>query len=197
MFWKPIGAQRRFTFGVRGELDYVHPFGSTTSENLPIFERLFTGGEYSVRGYDIRSIGPRDVGTPEQPGTFIVLGGNKLALFNTEFHYAIAGPFRVLGVFRCRPGAGLWAEVPDGRLHHVDRRRSAVLHAGLERAVPPDLRAQHESGRHLRQQPAAREGQYVPVRRGIDVLGANGRRMDGLEAILRGSLYLRSRGQPV
>ena len=36
---------------------------------------------------------------PEQPGTFIVLGGNKLALFNTEFHYAIAGPFRVLGYF--------------------------------------------------------------------------------------------------
>ena len=99
VFWKPIGPQRRFTFGVRGELDYVHPFGSTNSENLPIFERLFTGGEYSVRGYDIRSIGPRDVGTPEQPGTFIVLGGNKLALFNTEFHYAIAGPFRVLGYF--------------------------------------------------------------------------------------------------
>jgi outer membrane protein insertion porin family len=99
VFWKPIGPQRRFTFGMRGEVDYVHPFGSTTSENLPIFERLFTGGEYSVRGYDIRSIGPRDIGTPQQPGTFIVLGGNKLALFNTEFHYAIAGPFRVLGYF--------------------------------------------------------------------------------------------------
>jgi len=99
VFWKPIGAQRRFTAGMRAEVDYVHPFGSTTSENLPIFERLFTGGEYSVRGYDIRSIGPRDIGTPEQPGTFIVLGGNKLALFNTEFHYAIAGPFRVLAYF--------------------------------------------------------------------------------------------------
>ena len=99
VFWKPIGAQRRFTAGVRGEVDFVHPFGSTTSENLPIWERLFTGGEYSVRGYDIRSIGPRDVGTPEHPGTFIVLGGNKLALFNAELHYSIAGPFRVLGYF--------------------------------------------------------------------------------------------------
>jgi outer membrane translocation and assembly module TamA len=39
------------------------------------------------------------VGTPQNPGTFIVLGGNKLALFNTELHYAIAGPFRVLGYF--------------------------------------------------------------------------------------------------
>jgi outer membrane protein insertion porin family len=98
VWWKPMGG-RRFTFGVRGELDYVRPFGSTTSENLPIFERLFAGGEYSVRGYDIRSIGPRDIGTPTAPGTFIVLGGNKLALFNAEYHYSIAGPFRVLAFF--------------------------------------------------------------------------------------------------
>src|SRR4029450_11855660 len=44
VLWRPIGPQRRFTFGVRGELDYVHPFGGTNSGNLPIFERLFTGG---------------------------------------------------------------------------------------------------------------------------------------------------------
>jgi outer membrane protein insertion porin family len=97
VWWKPTG--RKLTFGVRGEFDFIQPYGSTTSENLPIFERLFTGGEYSIRGYDIRSIGPRDIGTPQSPGTFIVLGGNKLALFNAEYHYAIAGPFRVLAFF--------------------------------------------------------------------------------------------------
>jgi outer membrane protein assembly factor BamA len=46
-----------------------------------------------VRGYDIRTIGPRD------PVTFVVLGGNKDVLFNAEYHYTIAGPFRVLGYF--------------------------------------------------------------------------------------------------
>jgi len=52
-----------------------------------------------VRGYDIRSIGPRDIGTPEKPGTFIVLGGNKSALLNAEYHFAIASQVRLLGFF--------------------------------------------------------------------------------------------------
>jgi outer membrane protein insertion porin family len=63
---------------------------------LPIFERLFLGGEYSVRGYDIRTIGPRDFGTPDAPGTGIVIGGNKSALFNAEYLITIAGPVRLV-----------------------------------------------------------------------------------------------------
>ncbi len=97
VWWKPTG--KKLTFGTRLEADYVHPFGSTTLDNLPIYERLFLGGEYSVRGYDIRTIGPRDVGTPANPGTFIVLGGNKDLLFNADYQYTIAGPFRVMAYF--------------------------------------------------------------------------------------------------
>ena len=67
----------------------VHqPFGSTTS--LPIFEKLFLGGEYSIRGFDIRSVGPRD------PITGVVLGGNKSLLFNAEYLINIAGPVRLV-----------------------------------------------------------------------------------------------------
>jgi outer membrane protein assembly factor BamA len=62
---------------------------------LPIFETLFLGGEYSVRGYDIRSIGPRDMGE-EEPGTGLVLGGNKSLLFNAEYLISIAGPVRLI-----------------------------------------------------------------------------------------------------
>jgi outer membrane protein insertion porin family len=91
VWWKPTS--RKTTFGVRGQVDYIAPYGSTNRLNMPIYERLFLGGEYSVRGYDIRTIGPRD------PVTFIVLGGNKDLLFNAEYHYTIAGPFRVLGYF--------------------------------------------------------------------------------------------------
>jgi outer membrane protein insertion porin family len=95
----------RTSFGVRGQVEFIQPWGSTVGELrpgdenkavLPIFERLFLGGEYSVRGYDIRSIGPRDVGTPEQPGTFIVIGGNKSLLFNAEYLITIAGPVRLV-----------------------------------------------------------------------------------------------------
>jgi outer membrane protein insertion porin family len=55
-----------------------------------VFERLFLGGEYSVRGYDIRSIGPT------VPDSQIVLGGNKSLLFNGEYIITVAGPVRLV-----------------------------------------------------------------------------------------------------
>jgi len=64
------------------------PVGDT--KVLPIFEKLFLGGEYSIRGFDIRSIGPRD------PATGLVLGGNKSLLFNAEYLIQIAGPVRLV-----------------------------------------------------------------------------------------------------
>lgn len=84
----------RTSFGIRGQWAYIRPYGSTTV--LPIFEKLFLGGEYSVRGYDLRSIGPRDEGTPESPGTGIVIGGDKSALVNAEYLITIAGPVRLV-----------------------------------------------------------------------------------------------------
>ena len=48
----------RTSFGLRSAIEYISPYGST--QELPIFEKLFLGGEYSIRGFDIRSVGPRD-----------------------------------------------------------------------------------------------------------------------------------------
>ena len=48
------------------------------------------GGEYSVRGFDLRSIGPRAVGSE------LVVGGNKSLLFNAEYIITIAGPVRLV-----------------------------------------------------------------------------------------------------
>ncbi|MEQ1757898.1 MAG: BamA/TamA family outer membrane protein [Vicinamibacterales bacterium] len=78
----------RTSIGFRGQVQYVAPYGSTDS--LPIFERLTLGGEYSVRGYDIRSIGPT------VPDSLVVLGGNKSLLFNAEYLITIAGPVRLI-----------------------------------------------------------------------------------------------------
>ena len=57
---------------------------------MPIFEKLLLGGEYSVRGFDLRTIGPQD------PITGLVLGGNKSLLFNLEQNINIAGPVRLI-----------------------------------------------------------------------------------------------------
>ncbi len=81
----------RTSLGLRGQTQYIRPYGRT--ETLPIFEKYFMGGEYSVRGFDIRSIGPRDFNSG------IVTGGNKTLLFNAEFSVNVGGPVRLIGFY--------------------------------------------------------------------------------------------------
>jgi outer membrane protein insertion porin family len=78
----------RTSFGFRAQGEYISPWGSSLA--LPIFERLYLGGEYSVRGFDIRMIAPYD-----ETGTVIV-GGNKSLLFNAEYLISVAGPVRLV-----------------------------------------------------------------------------------------------------
>src|SRR5439155_25517606 len=118
-FYKPmlegvayLRHMNRFTLGLRAQAEYLHAF--TGAGDLPIFEKLFLGGEYSVRGFDIRSIGPSD------PVTGLVLGGNKSLLFNVEEQITIAGPVRAIlfydaGQVQTGPTLqGPAAFVPDG-----------------------------------------------------------------------------------
>jgi outer membrane protein insertion porin family len=79
---------RRTSVGFRAAGEYISPWGSTLV--LPIFEKLYLGGEYSIRGFDIRTVGPRD------PVTDLVLGGNKSLLFNAEYLIHVAGPVRLV-----------------------------------------------------------------------------------------------------
>ena len=84
-FWR---LTPRMSVGSRAQVQYIRPYGNT--KQLPIFEKLIQGGEYSIRGYDIRSVGPRDINTG------VVLGGNKSVLFNAEYILQIAGPVRLV-----------------------------------------------------------------------------------------------------
>jgi outer membrane protein insertion porin family len=108
-YWKQAN---RLTLGMRGQFEYIHQLAG--SKELPIFEKLFLGGEYSVRGFDIRTIGPQD------PQTGLVLGGNKSLLFNVEEQFTIAGPVRLIAFYdagQVQPGptiVGPPAFVPDG-----------------------------------------------------------------------------------
>src|SRR5690606_24550834 len=81
----------RTALGLRAEAQYVRPYGRTST--LPIFEKLFSGGEYSMRGYDLRSVGPRD------PETGVLVGGNKMLTFNAEYYFDIFGQVRLVGFF--------------------------------------------------------------------------------------------------
>jgi outer membrane protein insertion porin family len=116
-FYKPtvegvwyLQQSKRTSFGFRGQLEYIAPF-SKGGKALPIWEKLYLGGEYSIRGFDIRTIGPRAItpatdtkGEPFVAGvallqpvdTGLVIGGNKSLLLNAEYLISIAGPVRLV-----------------------------------------------------------------------------------------------------
>ena len=102
-----VKVNNRTSLGFRAQGEYIAPYGNSTS--LPIFEKLFMGGEYSIRGFDLRSIAPRD----EASG--VVIGGNKSLLFNAEYLINIAGPVRLVlfydaGQVRDRDQKFAWKE---------------------------------------------------------------------------------------
>ena len=79
---------KRTSLGFRVAGEYIRPYGSTSV--LPIFQKIFLGGEYSIRGFDIRSVSPRDLVSGVQ------VGGNKSLLFYAEYLIHIAGPVRLV-----------------------------------------------------------------------------------------------------
>ena len=88
----------RLSLGLRARGEYIAPYGG--SAGLPIFSLLTMGGDFSLRGFDIRSIGPSD------PLTGLVLGGNKSILFNAEYLISIAGPVRMVFFYDAGQVAG-------------------------------------------------------------------------------------------
>ena len=93
IWYFPMPKMKRLSWGLRAEGQWITPRGLDSAFALPIFEKFFIGGEYTVRGFDMRSIGPRDTVTG------IVTGGNKTLVFNAELSFIVAGPVRILGFF--------------------------------------------------------------------------------------------------
>jgi outer membrane protein insertion porin family len=89
IWYVPLTA--RTALGLRAQAEFIRPYGNTT--NLPIFEKLFLGGEYNIRGFDLRTVGPRD------PATGVLTGGNKTLVLNAEYYVTLFGQVRVLGFF--------------------------------------------------------------------------------------------------
>lgn len=83
-----IPTSRRTGFGLRGQGGWLATFGKQTG-NLTYYLRYFLGGEYQIRGTDIRSVGPVDKYNR-------ALGGNKFVLFNAEYYLDVASPIRLL-----------------------------------------------------------------------------------------------------
>jgi outer membrane protein insertion porin family len=60
---------------------------STVGGRVPIFERYFLGGPYSIRGFKSRSVSPKD------PNTGELIGGNKELFMNVEYIIPIVNEY--------------------------------------------------------------------------------------------------------
>jgi outer membrane protein insertion porin family len=80
----------RSGFGFRAAGGMVLPFGETGT--IPFDRSLLLGGETQLRGYDIRSVGPRDASGQ-------LVGGDKYVLLNAEYHVDVVKPLRLSWFF--------------------------------------------------------------------------------------------------
>jgi len=104
--WGTFTASTGWTFG--------YGFGYGDKRDLPLFERYFPGGINSIRGYEIRSLGPRVAvfSQEREPGTCNddldncqsrlvrrdVIGGSQELIFNNEFIFPIVESLGLKGV---------------------------------------------------------------------------------------------------
>ncbi|MCX5694391.1 MAG: outer membrane protein assembly factor BamA [Candidatus Omnitrophica bacterium] len=88
---------------VRGRLGLAQPYGDT--EKLPIYERFFAGGAYTIRGYEERKVGPVTSDSDHDP-----LGGESMVVGNIEYTYPL---FSFLKVAAFYDVGNVWEKAGD------------------------------------------------------------------------------------
>ncbi|MBI4689823.1 MAG: outer membrane protein assembly factor BamA [Nitrospirae bacterium] len=81
----PLGVT---TISLRGRYGYATGISGKT---LPLYERFYVGGIYTIRGLDFGEAGPRDSNGE-------VIGGTKQIIFNAEYIFPILSELRLKGV---------------------------------------------------------------------------------------------------
>ena len=101
---------------IKGSVDsaWYFPLGPTTllargrfgyakaifDKKLPLYERFYVGGIYTVRGLGFGEAGPKD------PGTGDPIGGTTELVFNAEYIFPILTEMRLKGLFFFDAGSG-------------------------------------------------------------------------------------------
>jgi outer membrane protein insertion porin family len=107
-YWKFFGRASHYfpmpggaVLEIRGRLGLAQPYSST--EKIPISERFFAGGAYTIRGYEERKVGPVDNnGDP--------LGGASMVVGNIEYTYPL---FSFLKVAAFYDVGNVWEKLGD------------------------------------------------------------------------------------
>jgi outer membrane protein insertion porin family len=83
------------------EAGLINSFGGS---EIPVTERFFMGGLYTLRGFEYREVGPLEDGEP--------VGGTKSLLFNLEMTYPLLPDANIKGVLFLDSG-NVWANGED------------------------------------------------------------------------------------
>ncbi|MFN3947501.1 MAG: outer membrane protein assembly factor BamA [Aquificaceae bacterium] len=79
-FFKDTLFDTGFIFSLKGVVGFVEPYGG---KRVPLDERFFVGGDFSVRGYKYGYAGPLD------PNTNDPIGAKRQVLFSAEANYPL------------------------------------------------------------------------------------------------------------
>jgi outer membrane protein insertion porin family len=85
----PVTATTVFSWNVL----WAHAVPTVSGEEIPLFERFFLGGPYSIRGFRSRELSPKDPNTGEE------IGGNKELIGNLEYLFPLIPEIAFKGVF--------------------------------------------------------------------------------------------------
>jgi outer membrane protein insertion porin family len=94
-FFEASGYRRlipRVLLAVSGRVGLARTFGGGVPLGLPLPDRFFAGGDYSLRGFKIDSVGPQALSSA---GGLLPTGGNALLLGGAEFRVDVGGHFSV------------------------------------------------------------------------------------------------------
>ncbi|MFA4854614.1 MAG: BamA/TamA family outer membrane protein, partial [Candidatus Omnitrophota bacterium] len=108
-YWKFVGRASHYfpmprgaVLEVRGRIGLADPYSST--KKIPIYERFFAGGAYTLRGYEERKVGPVD------PGSNDPLGGDSMLVGNIEYTYPLFEFLKVAAFFDV---GNVWEKLGD------------------------------------------------------------------------------------
>ncbi len=73
--------RRDLSLALSARVGLAATFGASVPEELPLPERFFAGGDYTIRGFAIDTVGPQEIGND---GQLYPTGGNGLLLGNAE-----------------------------------------------------------------------------------------------------------------
>jgi outer membrane protein insertion porin family len=98
-------------FSLHGTAGYVHGY---EGREVPIYERYFLGGINSIRGFETRTVGPKD------PLTGDVIGGNTMVTVNAEYIFPLFPEQNIRGLVFFDAGNAY-----EGRIDLSDLRTAA------------------------------------------------------------------------